>query len=115
VGNVKALDWKRILKRETLQGVVLGTLLALVGVARALIVGDGLPFALLIGCTIVSIVVLGCVAGAMTPLVLHRAGVDPATSSTPFIATVVDVVGIIIYLSLARAILGITLSIDPGG
>jgi magnesium transporter len=41
--------------------------------------------------------------------------VDPATSSTPFIATVVDVVGIIIYLSLARAILGITLSIDPGG
>ena len=59
------------------------------------------------------IVVLGCVAGAMTPLALHRAKVDPATSSTPFISTMVDVLGIIIYLTLAQLLLGAALSAEP--
>jgi magnesium transporter len=53
----------------------------------------------------VAIVVMGCVVGGMMPLLLHRLGVDPATSSTPFIATVVDVLGILIYLSLAQGML----------
>jgi magnesium transporter len=53
----------------------------------------------------VSIVVMGCVVGGMMPLILHRLRVDPASSSTPFIATLVDVLGILIYLSLARWLL----------
>jgi magnesium transporter len=57
---------------------------------------------------------LGCVAGSMTPLALHRVKVDPATSSTPFISTMVDVLGIIIYLSLAQILLGAALSVAPG-
>jgi magnesium transporter len=84
-----------------------------VGVSRALVEGATPAFALLIGITIVCIVMLGCVAGAMTPLALHRAKVDPATSSTPFISTMVDVLGIIIYLTLAQLLLGAVLS-APG-
>jgi magnesium transporter len=114
VGNVKTGDWARVLSREMLQGVVLGVLLAGVGVARALLEGDSLQFTLLIGITIICIVVMGCVAGAMTPLALHRAKVDPATSSTPFISTMVDVLGIVIYLSLAQVLLGAALRTAPG-
>lgn len=113
VGNVKAGDWGRVLSREVLQGLVLGILLASVGVARALLEGDSPRFALLIGVTIVCIVVMGCVAGAMTPLALHRAKVDPATSSTPFISTMVDVLGIVIYLTLAQLLLGAALRAIP--
>jgi magnesium transporter len=114
VGNVKSSDWARVLSREALQGVVLGLLLAGVGVGRALIEGNDPRFTLLIGLTIIAIVVMGCVAGAMTPLALHRAKVDPATSSTPFISTMVDVLGIVIYLSLAQALLGAALKTAPG-
>jgi magnesium transporter len=113
VGNVRSSDWLRVLRRETLQGIILGGMLASVGVARALIEGDSLAFAMLIGLTIVCIVIMGCVAGAMTPLVLHRIKVDPATSSTPFISTLVDVLGIVIYLSLAQALLGAALTLAP--
>ena len=113
VGNVKSGDWARVLSREMLQGLVLGVLLASVGIGRALLEGDSLRFTLLIGVTIVCIVVLGCVAGAMTPLALHRAKVDPATSSTPFISTMVDVLGIVIYLTLAQLLLGAALHAVP--
>jgi len=114
VGNVKTGDWARVLLREVLQGIVLGMLLAVVGVARAFIEGDSPTFALLVGLTIICIVVMGCVAGAMTPLALHRAKVDPATSSTPFISTMVDVLGIVIYLTLAQSLLGAALHVAPG-
>ncbi len=113
VGNVRSSDWWRVLRRELLQGIILGCLLATVGVTRAFIEGDSPEFAALIGVTIVCIVVLGCVAGAMTPLALHRAKVDPATSSTPFISTLVDVLGIVIYLSLAQFLLGAALQLAP--
>lgn len=113
VGNVRSADWARVLARETLQGLVLGVLLATVGIARAFVEGDSPAFALLIGLTVICIVVMGCVAGAMTPLALHRAKVDPATSSTPFISTMVDVLGIVIYLSLAQFLLGAALRAAP--
>lgn len=109
VGEITTADWTKILKREILQGVVLGGMLATIGVVRVLTTGGSIEFTALIGLTVISLVVLGCVAGAMTPLLLHRAGVDPATSSTPFIATVVDVLGIVFYLSLAQLLLHIPL------
>jgi magnesium transporter len=113
VGNVRSGDWARVLGREVLQGVVLGVLLSGVAVGRAFMEGDSPQFALLIGLTVVSIVVMGCIAGAMTPLALHRAKVDPATSSTPFISTMVDVLGIVIYLTLAQLLLGAALRGAP--
>lgn len=105
VGDVSLADWWRVLARELGQGLSLGALLAVLGVGRALVVHDGLEFAMLIGITIICIVVLGCVIGGMTPLFLHRLGLDPATSSTPFIATMVDVLGILIYMSLAQLLI----------
>ena len=64
--------------------------------------------------TVIAIVTLGCVIGAMAPLVLHRLGIDPATSSTPLIASTVDVLGIIVYLSLASVVLTVFNSVGAG-
>jgi magnesium transporter len=110
VGEVKTSDWWRIASRELAQGVVLGLILASVGVARVMMWGDGPRFAVLIGATLVSIVVMGCVVGSMLPLLLRRVGFDPATSSTPFIASMVDVLGIIIYFNIAQWVLAEVIS-----
>ena len=114
VGDIDERDWFRVLFKEGLQGLTLGIMLAALGVGRAALAGDGPAFALLVGATIVAIVLMGCVIGAMTPLLLHRVGLDPATSSTPFIATLVDVAGIVVYLSLARLLLESLAAAHPG-
>lgn len=105
MGEIESQDWWRVMVRELAQGLTLGVSLAGVGALRAYFGGDGAEMALLVSITIVAIVTLGCVVGSMMPLLLHRFGVDPATSSTPFVATLVDVLGIVVYLSLARWIL----------
>ncbi|MBN2194786.1 MAG: magnesium transporter [Polyangiaceae bacterium] len=105
VGDVTLRDWWRVLLRELAIGLTLGGILAAVGVTRVLVGGSDLGMAALIGITVTSIVVIGCLIGSMMPLVLHRLGVDPATSSTPFIATIIDVLGVVIYLGLAQWIL----------
>jgi magnesium transporter len=105
VGDVRVGDWWRVLGRELGQGIVLGLILAVVGIARVALWGDGLAFMLTIGATLMAIVIAGCTVGAMLPLALRRIGLDPATSSTPFIASLVDVLGIVLYFSIARALL----------
>lgn len=105
VGEIEQKDWVRVMGRETVQGLSLGAVLAGLGIARAFFIGDGPEMAMLIGITIISLVTLGCFVGSMMPLLLSRLGADPATSSTPFIATLVDALGIIVYLSLARLLL----------
>ncbi|MEZ4374795.1 MAG: magnesium transporter [Polyangiaceae bacterium] len=105
VGDVHIRDWWRVLARELTQGLILGSTLGAVGALRVVIAGENSTFALLVAVTLVSIVVMGCVVGGMMPLLLSRIGLDPATSSTPFIATLVDVLGIMIYLGLARWLL----------
>lgn len=111
MGEIQSTDWWKVALRETGQGLLLGTLLALAGILRAWVGGDGLPLATLVAVTIVAIVVVGCLVGSMMPLLLHRLGVDPATSSTPFVASLVDVLGIAVYLGLARLLL---LGLDNG-
>jgi magnesium transporter len=105
VGEVKLSDWPKIMARELGQGFVLGLILASVGVLRVIMWGDGVRFALLVGATLISIVIMGCVVGSMLPLALRKVGFDPATSSTPFIASLVDVLGIIIYFNIAQVVL----------
>ncbi|MCC6213983.1 MAG: magnesium transporter [Polyangiaceae bacterium] len=104
-GDIEARDWHRVLLRELAQGLILGSMLAALGATRVLASGDGLELALVVAATLVCIVVMGCVVGGMMPLALSRLGLDPATSSTPFIATLVDVLGIVIYLGLATLLL----------
>jgi magnesium transporter len=105
VGDVKPRDWLRVFQRELGQGLVLGLMLASIGVVRVLMWGDGWQFAATIGATLVAIVVMGSTVGSMLPLLLHRLGVDPATSSTPFIATLIDVMGIVVYFNMAKLLL----------
>jgi magnesium transporter len=105
VGDIKVSDWRRVLVREFGQGLVLGLMLASVGMMRVAMWGDGVGFMFTIGVTLVAIPLLGCTVGSMLPLLLRRIGVDPATSSTPFIATLIDVLGIMVYFNVAQIFL----------
>jgi magnesium transporter len=98
-------DWHRVLVREVAQGLVLGLCLGAVAVVRVLWWGDGLRMALTIALTLVTIVIMGCTVGSMMPMLLRRVGLDPATSSTPFIASLVDVLGILLYFTVAQLLL----------
>ncbi len=102
VGDIKVTDWRRVLVREFGQGLVLGLMLSCIGMMRVLMWGDGVGFVFTIGVTLVAIPIMGCTVGSMLPLFLRRIGIDPATSSTPFIATLIDVLGIIVYFKLAQ-------------
>lgn len=105
VGDVRVSDWWRILIRELGQGLVLGVFLACVGMGRVWLWNDGTGFLYTIGVTIVAIVLMGCTVGAMFPLLLRRVGLDPATSSSPFIASLVDLLGIVVYINIAKVFL----------
>ena len=106
VGEIKPKDWARIFFREMGMGLFLGVGLGAIGFGRVLMYKEQhLPFAFTVACTLVGIVMTGCTVGAMLPLILKRFGIDPATSSTPFIASLVDVLGIIIFVHVAKVIM----------
>lgn len=111
LGEIKMRDWYRILVRELAMGFVLGLGLAVVGFVRVLMYRDQhVDFALTVALTLVGIVMTGCTVGAMLPIALKRVGLDPATSSTPFIASLVDVIGIIIFVHAAKAVMAAVLA-----
>ena len=117
LGEVTLRDWWRVMRREFLSGLSLGTILGAIGFVRitawALIFKSygehWLLLALTVGLSLVGIVLWGSLSGSMLPFVLRRFGLDPATSSAPFVATLVDVSGLIIYFSVASVILRGTL------
>ena len=104
-GHIKPHDWFRIITRELIQGIVLGLVLGLIGYFAALWLGPDDPqhyiHALTVPITVILVVIAGTLMGAMLPLVFERIGWDPALMSTPFIAGIIDVVGIVIYMSVA--------------
>lgn len=109
VGEISLTDWWKVLKREILSGMLLGTILGVIGFFRVIVWNSIFhtygEHAMLIGFTVgfslVGVVLWGTVAGSMLPIVLKKLGADPATSSAPFVATLVDVTGLLIYFSLA--------------
>lgn len=117
VGEVRLRDWWRIVCRETPTGLVLGTVLALIGAARILLwQAAWQPYgehyflvALTVGFSLIGVVLFGSLAGSMLPFVLRRVGLDPASASAPFVATMVDVTGLVIYFTIASIILRGTL------
>ena len=70
-------------------------------------------FAFTVAFTLVGIVICGCTVGAMLPILLKRLGLDPATSSTPFIASLVDVLGIIIFVHIAMIVMAAVIAAHP--
>ena len=118
LGQLRLRDWWRVALRELPTGIVLGGLLGVIGVARItawqyLGIYDYGPHWVLIATTVaaglVGIVTFGSLAGSMLPFILKRLGFDPASASAPFVATLVDVTGLVIYFSVAYAILRGTL------
>jgi len=113
LGEIRLRDWFRVIRRELAAGVALGTILGVIGISRILLwhtlrgtYGPHyLVVALTIGCSLVGVVLFGTTAGSMLPFVLRRCGLDPASASAPFVATLVDVTGLIIYFSVASVIL----------
>jgi magnesium transporter len=105
MNEVQLGDYSKIFWRELGQGLVMGVALGALGALRALAWNDGPLFAATVAITLVGIVTMGCVVGSMFPLLLRRVGLDPATSSAPFIASLVDVLGILIYFSMAKLML----------
>jgi magnesium transporter len=118
LGELKLSDWWRVLLRELPTGIVLGTILGLVGFARIVLwqkIGlyDYGEHWVLVGVTIftalIGIVTFGSLAGSMLPFILQRLRLDPASASAPLVATLVDVSGLVIYFSVALLILSGTL------
>jgi magnesium transporter len=116
--EVRLADWWRVVLRELPTGLALGAILGVIGVARITLwqklgifdYGEHWPLvALTVGTALVGIVTFGSVAGSMLPFILKRLGFDPASASAPFVATLVDVTGLVIYFSVAYVILRGTL------
>jgi magnesium transporter len=113
LGEVRLRDWFRVIRREIAAGVTLGTILGVIGITRIILwhtlrgtYGEHyLIVALTIGCSLIGVVLFGTTAGSMLPFILRRCGLDPASASAPFVATLVDVTGLIIYFSVASVIL----------
>jgi magnesium transporter len=106
LGEVKLTDWWRILIREFAMGIVLGAMIALIAMGRVLMYPDQtMRFAVTVALTVLAIILAGCTVGAMLPIILKRLGIDPATSSTPFIASLVDTLGVIIYAHVAMLVM----------
>jgi magnesium transporter len=116
LGEIKLVDWWRILLRELFMGIVLGCIIAVIAMGRVLMYPDQtILFAVTVGLTVLAIIVAGCTVGSMLPLVLKRLGVDPATSSTPFIASLVDTLGVIIYAHVAMVVMRSVIEQQLGG
>jgi magnesium transporter len=118
LGEVHLIDWWRVMRREIFAGFTLGAILACIGFARILIwqsIDAGvygehyLLVALTVAASVVGVVTWGTLAGSMLPFILRRLHLDPASASAPFVATLVDVMGLVIYFATAKLILHGTL------
>ncbi len=110
VGEVTLSDWWKVMRREIIQGLMLGTALGIIGFVRIALWNSIFPeiygahwneIGLAVGFSLVGVVLWGTLSGSMLPLVLKKLGADPAVSSAPFVATLVDVTGLVIYFSTA--------------
>ncbi|MDN3588179.1 magnesium transporter [Pedobacter aquatilis] len=109
LGEVTVRDWWNVMRREIFSGMLLGTTLCLLSFAVIASWNLFMPgftdhyvrIGLVVGCSLIGVVLWGTLMGSMLPLLLKKVGADPAVSSTPFVATLVDVTGLIIYFSFA--------------
>jgi magnesium transporter len=117
LGELKLRDWWRVISREVFSGLVLGAILATIGLTRILVwqgvfgaYGEHyMLIALTVALSLIGVVTWGTLAGSMLPMILRRLGFDPASASAPFVATLVDVSGLLIYFSVASVLLRGTL------
>ncbi len=113
VGDVKLRDWFVVIWRELFLGLALGCILGIIGLARIFVWhtlfgsygAQTAILALTILCSLIGVVAFGSLAGATLPFILRKCGLNPASASAPFVATLVDVTGLVIYFSIAKLIM----------
>jgi magnesium transporter len=112
LGEIRSADWWLIMRREVMTGLALGAILGVVSLVRVAIWGsfgrygpDYPLVALAVGLSVIGCVLCGTIAGAMLPFLLRKFGADPASASAPFVATLVDVSGILVYFGIANLVL----------
>ena len=117
LGEIRLRDWWRVIRREIVTGLGLGLILAAIGLTRILL-WQGLfdaygehyfLVALTVALSLIGVVSWGSVAGSILPFLLRGLGFDPASASAPFVATLVDVTGLVIYFTVAAFVLRGTL------
>ncbi len=113
LGEVRLRDWWRVAQREVMAGLALGSILGVIGMLRIIVWQQFQPIygphylilAFTIGTSLVGVVLSGTIAGSLLPFILRALRLDPATASAPFVATLVDVTGVIIYFTVASLLL----------
>ena len=113
LGEVRLMDWWRVIRREFLSGVGLGAILGTIGALRIVLWqalfhtygAHAAAIAMTVGFSLVGVVMWGTLAGSMLPFLLRRLGFDPASASAPFVATLVDVTGLVIYFTTAKVVM----------
>jgi magnesium transporter len=101
-GEVEFRDWPRVLRREIVVSLMLGGFLALIGLSVAFFIAPTPHDALVIPLTLMGVIVAGCLCGGALPILFKRIGLDPAMMSNPFVAGIIDILGIVIYINIAR-------------
>lgn len=118
VGELTISDWWRVMRREIMSGLMLGGILGAIGFLRVIVWSNIFPdvygihfiaIGLTVGIALIGVVLWGTLCGSMLPIILKKLGADPAVSSAPFVATLVDVTGLLIYFSVAYIFLQGTL------
>ena len=113
LGEFRLTDWWKVARREILSGLALGTILGAIGFLRIALWSafsdiygpHWVLVALTVALSLIGVVTWGTISGSMLPLILRRLGADPATSSAPFVATLVDVTGLVIYFTVAFVVM----------
>jgi magnesium transporter len=118
LGEIGFRDWWRVIRREVMSGLVLGAILGIVGFLRVALWqqfhlynygAHWLKVAITVFFSLIGVVMWGTLSGSMLPLILKKLGADPAASSAPFVATLVDVTGLVIYFTVAYVVMQGTL------
>ncbi|TWU51297.1 magnesium transporter [Rubripirellula reticaptiva] len=104
-GEVRFRDWPVVLRREIIVSLGLGSFLAMIGFSVALFIAPSIRDACVIPSTLLLVIVCGCLCGATLPIAFKRLGLDPAMMSNPFVAGIVDIMGIVIYINIARLLI----------
>jgi magnesium transporter len=110
-GDIELSDWLNVMRRELIMGLVLGGALAMCGFFAAWLMEPKAIF--VIPLTLISVVICGALVGSVLPLVFERLGLDPALMSNPFVAGIIDIVGIVIYMEIALLLLREQLATIP--
>lgn len=102
-GDITLRDWSRVIRREVCMGFIIGGFLALIGYVVACFAAPNTTLALIIPITLILVILCGTLSGSALPLLFKQMGLDPALMSNPFVAGIVDILGIVIYMNVAHA------------